>query len=121
MTTKKGLGRGMNSLGKGMGSLIGDSSGDVSLENNDESQVKQVDINKITPNKKQPRKNFSQSSLEELADSIREMGIIQPITVLKKDDQYEIIAGERRWRAARIAQLEEVPVIIKDYIIVIHL
>lgn len=72
-------------------------------------------ISQIEPNKSQPRKNFNEDSLQELADSIKQFGIIQPLVVQKKDKYYEIIAGERRWRAARIAGLKEVPVIIKDY------
>ena len=72
-------------------------------------------ISQIEPNKSQPRKNFNEDSLQELADSIKQFGIIQPLGVQKKDKYYEIIAGERRWRAARIAGLKEVPVIIKDY------
>ena len=72
-------------------------------------------ISQIEPNKSQPRKNFNEDSLQELADSIKQFGIIQPLVVQKKDKYYEIIAGERRWRAARIAGLKEIPVIIKDY------
>ncbi|MGN9018984.1 ParB/RepB/Spo0J family partition protein [Lachnospiraceae bacterium HCP1S3_C3] len=74
-----------------------------------------IKISQIEPNKSQPRKNFNEDSLQELADSIKQFGIIQPLVVQKKDKYYEIIAGERRWRAARIAGLKEVPVIIKDY------
>jgi len=69
----------------------------------------------IEPNKGQPRKQFDKESLEELAVSIRQYGIIQPIVVCKRDDYYEIIAGERRWRAAKKAGLKEVPVVIRDY------
>ena len=72
-------------------------------------------ISDIEPNREQPRKSFDKEALEELADSIRQFGIIQPIVVQKKDDYYEIIAGERRWRAAKLAKLKEVPVIIKEY------
>lgn len=107
MATKKGLGR-------GLGSLI-ESNKDESNEVNTANKVIEVDINKITPNKAQPRRNFTEASLQELAESISEIGIIQPITVLKKDDFYEIITGERRWRAARIAGVKEVPVIVKDF------
>lgn len=99
---KKGLGRGLNVLM---------SSNDIPQENN----VLEIDINKITPNRSQPRNVFNEDSLNELAQSIKEMGIIQPLTVKKTDDYYEIIAGERRWRAARIAGLKKVPVIIKEY------
>ena len=72
-------------------------------------------INKVEPNREQPRKNFDEDALVELADSIKQFGIIQPLIVQKKDDYYEIIAGERRWRAAKLAGLKEVPVIVKDY------
>lgn len=74
-----------------------------------------VKLSQIEPNKNQPRKNFNEDSLQELADSIKQYGIIQPLVVQKKDKYYEIIAGERRWRAARIAGIKEVPVIIKDF------
>ncbi len=96
-------------LGKGLGALM--SSNDIPQENN----VLEVDINKITPNKSQPRNVFNDASLNELAQSIEEMGIIQPLTVKRVDDYYEIVAGERRWRAARIAGLKKVPVIVKEY------
>lgn len=72
-------------------------------------------ISDIEPNRNQPRKNFDKDALEELADSIKKFGIIQPIVVQKKNDYFEIIAGERRWRAAKLAKLKEVPVVIKDY------
>ena len=72
-------------------------------------------INKVEPNREQPRKNFDEDALVELADSIKQFGIIQPLIVQKKDDYYEIIAGERRWRAAKLAGLKEVPVIVKDF------
>ena len=72
-------------------------------------------ITQIEPNKNQPRKNFNEDSLQELADSIQQVGIISPITVQKKGEQYIIIAGERRWRAAKIAGLKEVPVVFANY------
>lgn len=74
-----------------------------------------VKLSQIEPNRNQPRKKFNEDSLQELADSIKQFGIIQPLIVQKKDNYYEIIAGERRWRAARIAGVKEVPVIIKDF------
>lgn len=97
-------------LGMGLGALM--STNDIDAGTN---KVHEVDINKINPNKNQPRTNFDEESLQELADSINEIGIIQPLTVKKIDDYYEIIAGERRWRAARIAGLRKVPVIVKEY------
>ena len=74
-----------------------------------------VDINKVEPNKDQPRKSFNEDSLIELSESIKQHGIVQPLVVAKKDDYFEIIAGERRWRAAKKAGLKEVPVVVKDY------
>jgi len=74
-----------------------------------------LNLDEIEPRKDQPRKIFDDDKLSELADSIAEHGVIQPLIVVKEDDYYSIIAGERRWRAARIAGLSEVPVIIKDY------
>lgn len=103
MPTKKGLGKGLNSLL---------SSNDLEIDDN--SKVLEIDINKITPNKNQPRTVFNENSLNELADSIKEVGILQPIAVKKKSDYYEIIAGERRWRAARLAGLKTVPAIVMD-------
>ena len=93
---KKGLGRGLSSL-------IGD--------NKESPKSNKVLISSIIRNKNQPRKNFDKENLEELANSIRERGIIQPIIVRKKSDKYEIIAGERRWQAAQNAGLHEVPIV----------
>ena len=73
-----------------------------------------MNISKVVPNRSQPRKNFNEDALNELADSIKEHGIIEPLIVQDRKDHYEIIAGERRWRAANIAGLTEVPIIIKD-------
>ena len=72
-------------------------------------------VSSIEPNRNQPRKNFNKAELEELTDSIKRYGVIQPLVVQKKNDYYEIIAGERRWRAAKLAKLKEVPVVIKEY------
>ena len=72
-------------------------------------------IDEIEPNRMQPRKKFDEDALQELAESIKQYGLIQPIVVKKNNDYYEIVVGERRWRAARIAGLKEVPVIIKEY------
>ena len=74
-----------------------------------------VKINKVEPNREQPRKDFDEDALMELADSIRQFGILQPLLVQKKKNYYEIIAGERRWRAAKLAGIKEVPIIVKDY------
>jgi ParB family chromosome partitioning protein len=74
-----------------------------------------VKINEVEPNREQPRKDFDEDALLELADSIKQFGILQPLLVQKKNDYYEIIAGERRWRAAKLAGMKEVPVLIKEY------
>ena len=74
-----------------------------------------VKINQVEPNRDQPRKDFDEDALVELADSIKQFGILQPLIVQKKKDYYEIIAGERRWRAAKIAGVKEVPVIVKEF------
>ena len=112
-------------LGKGLDSLIPDAVGEEkskkdtsSKENISEDKGSQETIVKITmvePNRKQPRKNFDEDSLQELSDSIRQVGLIQPILVQDRKDHYEIIAGERRWRASKMAGLKEIPVIIRDY------
>ena len=104
-------------LGKGLDSLIPKTdviptAAPTEQENKPNTFVK---ISRIEPNKDQPRKNFDEDALQELAESIKQFGVIQPLIVQKRDDFYEIIAGERRWRAAKIAGLKEVPVIIKDY------
>jgi len=97
-------------LGKGLSALISDLP-----EESTAGQVKIVPINEIEPNKEQPRKNFDEDKMEELSQSIKEHGIIQPLIVKKQGNFYVIVAGERRWRAARMAGLSEVPVIIQDY------
>jgi ParB family transcriptional regulator, chromosome partitioning protein len=94
-------------LGKGMGAIL-------SVVDDERSSYFSCPIEEIRPNRSQPRKTFSDDKLEELAASIREKGIIQPLVVRKKDDHYELIAGERRWRAAQKAGLREVPVVIQD-------
>jgi ParB family chromosome partitioning protein len=98
---KRGLGKGLSAL--------------ISTDLTDENQVKVVSINDIEPNKEQPRKLFDEDKLEELSTSIKEHGIIQPLIVKKEEDYYVIVAGERRWRAARMAGLKEIPVLIQDY------
>ncbi|MDU0457105.1 MAG: ParB/RepB/Spo0J family partition protein [Geobacteraceae bacterium] len=96
-------------LGKGMAALL------QVTETVDESKNYFVcPIEKIRPNRNQPRKHFAPEKIEELAASIREQGIIQPLVVTRKDDHYEIIAGERRWRAAQKAGLHEIPVVIRE-------
>ena len=109
-------------LGKGLDSLIpvSESTNSVSekraveKEDNKASETI-VKITQIEPNREQPRKNFDEDALQELADSIKQFGLLQPILVQDRKSHYEIIAGERRWRAAKLAGLKEVPVIIRDY------
>ena len=74
-----------------------------------------LNIAQIEPNQEQPRKHFNEEQLKELAESVKNYGILQPLLVQKKGDFFEIIAGERRWRAAKLAGLKEVPVLIRDY------
>lgn len=103
-------------LGKGLDIMIPKRIQDSDLiEDNNVSRETLLPIHEIEPNKSQPRKKFDEDALHELADSIKQYGIIQPLIVQKRDKFYEIIAGERRWRASRLAGLKEVPVIIKDY------
>ena len=106
-------------LGKGLDSLIPNNVGDKKTKEVTSSEAKApetiVKITKIEPNREQPRKNFDEDTLQELADSIKQYGLLQPILVQDKKDHYEIIAGERRWRASKLAGLKEVPVIIKNY------
>ena len=112
---KKGLGRGLSSF------LDVDSFGEIVDKKRAEKKVTSVlngptnlPIEHIIPNQNQPRKYFSPDELSSLASSIRETGIIQPILVRKQNDSYEIVAGERRWRAAQIANIHEVPVVIRE-------
>lgn len=106
-------------LGKGLGSLIPE---DINNENivikevvvKEPAETK-IKLSLIEPNREQPRRIFDEDALIELSESIKQYGVLQPLLVQKKEDYYEIIAGERRWRAAKIAGIKEVPVIIKDY------
>ncbi len=100
-------------LGKGLDSLIPTSNNNVSREVKQAEMM--VKIAKVEPNRDQPRKNFDEDALQELADSIKQFGLLQPILVQDRKGFYEIIAGERRWRAAKLAGLKEVPVIIRNY------
>lgn len=107
-------------LGKGLDSLIADKVNRPVLVKTESDENKEkgiegvlININKVEPNREQPRKNFDEDSLVELSESIKQFGVLQPLLVQDKNDYYEIIAGERRWRAAKIAGLKELPVIIK--------
>ena len=81
----------------------------------EKKDIQTLRLSEIEPNRDQPRKQFDEDGIQELADSIKQYGLIQPLVVQKRDGYYEIIAGERRWRAAKIAGLKEVPVVIKDF------
>lgn len=105
--SKKGLGQGLSK------SMFGDL--DEINQSIDSSGIVNIKISLIEPNKNQPRKTFDKEKIEALAESIKEYGVIQPIVVVKNGDMYTIVAGERRWRAARAAKLDEVPVVIRDY------
>ena len=102
----------MTGLGKGLDALFGPAPEEEQIQEND--VLKNLKVVDIEPNRDQPRKNFDQEALEELAQSIKEYGLIQPIVVTKKEGYYSIIAGERRWRASKIAGLTEIPVIIRE-------
>lgn len=110
-------------LGKGLDSLIADRR-TVAVKENSNSSAKEekaennsplmVKLSEVEPNREQPRKYFDEEAMQELADSIKKYGVIQPLLVEKKEKYYEIIAGERRWRAAKIAGLKEIPVVLKE-------
>ena len=105
-------------LGKGLDALFGGDLINEEIEENEDikdgEKITKIKLTEIEPNRNQPRKKFDEESLEELANSIKEYGLIQPIVVAKKEDYYEIVAGERRWRASKKAGLKEVPVIIRE-------
>lgn len=109
----------MTGLGKGLDALFGGAPIEPSVEQKEEvlennENLKSLKITEVEPNRDQPRKTFNQESLDELAESIKTYGVIQPIVVSKKEGYYSIVAGERRWRAAKIAGLEEIPAIIRE-------
>lgn len=99
-------------LGRGLGSLMGEAQSETGFV--EQKEDTKVPIDKINPNPNQPRTHFNETLLNELADSIRENGVLQPLLVRKKGKGYEIIAGERRYQASKIAGLEELPVIVKE-------
>lgn len=107
MTKNTGLGKGLDAL------LV---STNVEEEKIQEGEVVQrLKIIEVEPNREQPRRNFDEETLEELSNSIKEYGVIQPIIVTKQDDYYRIVAGERRWRASKKAGLDEIPAIVREY------
>jgi len=99
-------------LGKGMDAFLDTSS--VAVVERSES-VREIKVSEIVPNKNQPRKNFDKEALKTLADSIKEHGVISPIVVMKSGENYEIVAGERRWRASRLAGLKTIPAVVRTY------
>lgn len=127
MAPKRGLGRGLDNFIPTNNSKAAEDESASTKSNAAKTVVKTevkeiikkveqtLNINHIEPNKSQPRKHFDEDALAELADSIKQFGVIEPLVVVKRKGYYELIAGERRWRAARIAGLKEVPVVIKDY------
>lgn len=119
----RGLGKGLDALipnvinekpTESKNKIAGDKLKDLSSKETAEGQVNIVNITRIEPNREQPRRSFDEEALEELAESIKQFGLLQPILVHDKKTYYEIVAGERRWRAAKKAGLKEIPVIIKD-------
>lgn len=110
MAKKTGLGKGLEAL---FGSDIIKEDVEEVIEDTKE-KIQRIKLTKIEPNRNQPRKRFEEDALNELSESIKEYGLLQPIIVTKKDDYYEIVAGERRWRAAKKAGLEEIPVIVRE-------
>lgn len=108
-TARRGLGKGLNALID-----TGESKINKVIKDAKEEGLVMMNISKIEPNREQPRKKFDEDQLQELADSIKQHGVITPLTVTPRDGYYEIIAGERRWRASNMAGLKEVPVVIRD-------
>lgn len=104
--------KGSKGLGRGLGALLGDDM--AAIIDSEQQVVAEIPIEDIDPNREQPRRHFDKDDLEQLADSIRSVGLIQPILVSRSGERYSIIAGERRWRAARIAELERIPAIVRD-------
>ena len=107
MTKKSGLGKGLDAL------LTNNIPAEEAVKEGE--IVENLKLIDVEPNREQPRRNFDEESLEELSNSIKEYGVIQPIIVTKKDDYYQIVAGERRWRASKKAGLSEIPAIIRSY------
>ena len=112
MAAKKGLGKGLDSLIANKVEKPVESK--VEIKADGENGAVLMNINKVEPNREQPRKKFDEDALLELSESIKQFGVLQPLLVTERKDYYEIIAGERRWRAAKLAGVKEVPVIIKN-------
>lgn len=110
-TTKRGLGRGFEALIPTQ--VLEEEFDPTSQEDEQVSQLRSIKTSNILPNKEQPRRQFDEEALQELANSVKEHGILQPIVVIPKGEQFEIVAGERRWRAAKMAGLQKVPAIVR--------
>ena len=102
-------------LGRGLGALLGDAEALEQAAQPSVDEVRRIPIHAIDPNREQPRRSFDEDALNELAQSIRAVGVIQPIIVAPNGERYTIIAGERRYRASRLAELEEIPAIVRDW------
>ena len=100
-------------LGRGLGSLLGETAGEVVAAPDGTDQLIEVNVEDVSPNPDQPRRNFDEEELDELADSIRQNGILQPLVVRERGGSYQIVAGERRYQAARRAGLKRVPVVVR--------
>lgn len=101
-------------LGRGIDVLFHEYEQEAEQETGDESRIRFLDVGLIDPNRDQPRKRFDKEKLEQLAQSIREVGVLQPLLVAERNGRYQIIAGERRWRAARLAGLDQVPCVVRE-------
>ena len=110
--TSKGLGRGFDALIPT--DLVDEEFDLTATEDKRESELKQIKVSEIYPDEEQPRRDFAPEALDALAASIKEHGVLQPIVVTKEDNKYKIVAGERRWRASKIAGLEKIPAIIRS-------
>ena len=105
-------------LGKGLGALLSNNVIEETIKNEEIQEgevIRNLKIIEVEPNKNQPRIKFDEEALEDLSNSIKQYGVIQPIIVIKKDDYYQIVAGERRWRASKKAGLTEIPAIVREY------
>lgn len=118
---KSGLGRGLDSLFKTynvsteLGNVSRETKNETTANESNENRVVKINIGLIDPNKEQPRKKFNEEALQELADSIKIHGVLQPILVVERDGRFQIVAGERRWRASKMAGLKEVPCIVEKF------
>ena len=115
MAVKKGLGKGLDSLiaDKVSTKQMAKTETPTKLKSEHAADAVMMEIAKVEPNRDQPRQKFDEDALLELAESIKQFGVLQPLLVQERDDYYEIIAGERRWRAAKLAGIKKIPVIIK--------